>query len=405
MMSNRLRQPVWVLAALLPLAATACDAGTAGLGFCPFTFVGEVDSTFNDPRLDALFESTGRLVVASEGLIASTLTTCNAINTDLGEATSDDVQIACETASNAITAILDQNIELTLVAEYVAPECTVDSDLVIDCTADCDVNFDVEAQPPVCTGGELSGSCSGQCSGSCTVTGDVECSGSCHGSCQGECSATVDATCTGTCSGWCEGECSVLGSDGSCAGDCTGICHGSCEGTVDGSCAGHCEGSCQGECKADIDASCEGRCTGSCDVEWVEPVCEGGYLDVEADADCEAACETDGGIEVTCTEPQVIVSFSGTADDWGKAELLAATLTDNLDSLIALGEKALIVTAAAGDMASRLDEAATAASEIGLSAIECLALAIDAQVAALARVSITIEVTVEVTASGHATST
>lgn len=379
--------------------AVGCEGGGTGALFCPFDYSGPVDSQFGDPPFDELLEATARFQASANDLDTTVRGACNAINTDLGAATSTDTATACQNASTAIDAIVTANASATLTVAFLEPTCEVDARVVADCAARCDASFDVMATPPRCEGGELSGTCSGTCSGQCTVEGDVECSGSCSGSCQGSCDLEVRGACTGTCTGQCEGECSATAEDGSCAGECTGTCTGRCEGTIDGSCAGSCEGMCQGSCRADVEASCEGRCTGGCDVMFEEPRCEGGELVVDADVDCRAACEADASFQVTCQEPELIITFEGDVADLDSLEALIATLEANLPTLIAALRKARVVAEATLALGRQLDDAASSAARIGVDAADCLRLAVEAQVAAAAKVSVSVEVSVMVSAS------
>lgn len=382
----------WLLS-LLALAA-ACDEG--GPLSCPLDFTGPVSSAYGDPRLDALFEATGAFSVATAETDAEMRDACNAIAMDLGAATSTDTAVACENAATAIEDVLTTT-EATLLVDIVPAECTVEADAYVDCVAECDASFDVMAEPPRCEGGTLSGTCEGSCSGSCTVEGDVSCEGSCTGTCSGECSALVEGSCDGTCVGQCDGECSATAADGSCEGVCTGTCSGSCEGTLEGECSGTCNGSCAGSCEADVSGSCEGTCTGSCDVEWIAPTCEGGQLDVDADADCEAACEADASFDAECTPPQIVVTYDGASAV--ELEELVATLRANYPHILAAGRKAALMVQSTIDLAASLDDAASAAADAGLQAAACLGSAIEAQLDAAARIEVTFEASVTVSGS------
>ncbi len=361
---------------------------------CPHDFTGPVSSLYGDARIDNLFDATGRFSVAAVDLNDQVLDTCNRISTDLGGATGADVTAACTNASDEITAVLS-DAAVTINVQIIPPICTIDVDAYVDCAASFDADFDVTATPPRCEGGMLSGSCSGMCSGSCTAMGSVECSGSCSGSCSGQCTAMVEASCTGTCMGQCEGECTATDEMGNCVGECTGTCRGMCDGTIEGECTGQCMGSCEGSCRADIEGSCMGQCSGSCDVDFVAPRCEGGELEVDANVECQASCDSDVSIDAECTEPEIVVSFSGEGD---VADLIA-TLEANLPSLLSAAEKAGILVQAGVDLASGLGGATSAALDTSLQASICLVEAVDAQVAAAANVQITIEASVMVSGS------
>jgi hypothetical protein len=91
----------------------------------------------------------------------------------------------------------------------------------------------------------------------CTV--DANASISAAASCEAKGSADISATCSGTCNGKCSGACASKNANGECNG------------------------------------KCEGSCTGKCD----------GYADVNASAQCKAAAEVKGSLEVQCTEPEL----------------------------------------------------------------------------------------------------
>jgi len=377
---------------LLPLVLAGCL--TEEDVTCPHDFTGPVTSLYGDARIDGLFDATGDFSVAARDLDDSMLDACNAIATDLGADTGADVATACENASLAIEAAL-ADASGTIAVDVIPPVCTLDVDAYVDCVADCDASFDVEATPPRCEGGMLTGSCSGMCSGSCTVQGEVECSGTCRGSCSGSCSATVEGSCTGTCMGACEGTCSATAEDGSCMGECEGTCRGMCDGTIEGECAGTCEGMCEGSCRADVSGSCEGQCTGSCDVDFVAPRCEGGELEVDADVDCEASCEADASVMADCTEPEILVTLDGEGDI---ADVIA-TLEANLPAILEAAERAAVLASAGVELAGRLGDATEAALDTSVQASVCLVEAIDAQIAAAARIEVTISASVEVSGS------
>ncbi len=355
------------------------------------------DSNFGDAKVDGLLKATGNFSTTATELEKSVRDACNAISSDLGGASSDDTKTACENAVAQINQTLE-NTDVTLVVDFVAPICSVDLDAVVDCTAACDVNFDATATPPTCTGGELSGSCSGSCEGECTVSGDVACSASCSGSCSGICDATVSATCSGTCTGQCDGVCTVINNaTGNCEGSCEGTCHGTCEGTIEGSCSGKCTGTCSGSCRVDSEASCSGTCSGSCDVAFTEPKCEGGKLEVQADADCKAACETDASLDVSCNEPSIVFSFTGDASD--DVFKLVTTLEANYGAILAAAAQLEGIVTATVDLGGRLGGAVTAAASLGVKASDCVAQAIEAQIAAASSVSISVEASVSVSGS------
>lgn len=388
-----------VMTGAIALAGSACDTSDpTNIGTCNLNFANEVNATFDSGQLDALIEASARFGVTSRALDMSVRDACNAISTDLGAATSDDTATACANASAAIDAAFAANANVAVSIEFIQGVCSVAAQAIIDCTTECDVSFDAAATPPTCTGGMLSGGCSGSCSGSCSVDASANCTGSCTGSCSGSCDATVSATCTGTCSGQCEGTCDNM-NGGNCEGNCIGTCRGTCSGDIEGTCSGSCSGSCSASCTAEVSGSCEGSCSGSCDVDFVAPTCEGGKLEVMASAECKSACESDASFEVECTEAEIVLSYSGTVGDQGQLTALAATLEANYPTILAVAAKTAIVVDTVGELANELGGAASTAAGIGLEASDCLAQAVQAQVAAATSVSVTVEASVEVSGS------
>ncbi len=394
-----------VLAAALAgtLSLSSCGGvGSLAAAACSLELDADVDADFGDLHLDALIEATGRFAAAAEEIDVTIRGACNDISSDLGAETSTDTEVACANAVAAIDDVRVLNPDAELIVEYVPAVCTVNAALAASCTASCDIDFDATVTPITCEGGYFTGTCEGSCSGWCTVEGDISCSGSCTGSCQGSCSATVEAVCEGACFGQCEGACDVYDEHGNCAGACTGTCYGTCEGTIDGACSGHCEGSCQGSCRSTIEAECGGECTGECDVEWIEPRCEGGQVDIDAAAECEASCKAEAAYDISCTDPEVVVSFSGDPVDVAQLEALVLTLAENMSAVLVIQEQAGILVSATADIAEELDEALDAAADIGQDAFECFVAALSAHAEALATVSVSVTVSVDVTASASA---
>jgi hypothetical protein len=366
---------------------------------CRYDFTRPIDAAFDDGELDALLETAARLSVAARGIDEDVRAACNGIATDLGGESSSDTARACANAKMQIDRIKSANATAVLTVEYEPAVCSVSASAYVDCVGRCDASFDARATPPRCMGGMLSGTCSGTCTGRCTVEGTASCSGSCQGRCEGACDAEVSGECTGTCMGQCEGTCMAMGADGSCAGTCDGICRGRCEGSVRGSCSGSCSGSCMGSCTAEVTASCSGRCTGSCDVMFTEPRCEGGEWSVDADVDCQAACRADASFALDCTEPRLVVTFTGTVDSREDLLELAASLERHMPRLLAAAARAETVVSATVDFATRLGAATSAAAAAGLEASACLVAAVEAQVAATASIRVSVMASVSVSGS------
>lgn len=388
-----------LLCVLAGVSASCGKDGTLPATECSLDFSRNFDARFDNGKVDALLESTAKLNVTANAIEADVLAACNGIATDLGAASAPDVETACMNASTAIDGVLAANASITLVVEVVPAVCTVNAEATATCAAMCDASFDATATPPTCEGGMLSGSCSAMCTGSCTVEGSVDCTGSCSGTCTGSCSATVEGSCDGTCNGQCEGTCSAMDGDGNCMGTCDGTCRGQCMGTVTGSCGGECMGSCMGSCRADVTGMCDGRCTGECSVDFEAPRCEGGEVNVMADAECQASCEADASFDAECTEPEVIVSFTGAADTAADLDALAATLSANLPAIVSVLEKAEIIVMSTAQFANALDGVASAAVDAGVEASLCVAEALDVEVAALAKINVSVEASVMVSGS------
>lgn len=392
------------LGALALIASSCGEDGTSLPGTCSLDFDRPVDASFEDGRINALLEATARFNVAATDLESDVLTACNAINTDLGAETAEDVETACNNAQAAIEAELTAaEGTVSVVVDVVPAVCTIDAQATADCVAECDADFDVETTPIMCEGGELSGSCSAMCRGSCTLEGSVACEGSCSGTCSGSCTGTVEATCDGTCTGTCDGTCSSMGSDGQCNGTCEGTCRGECDGTIEGSCSAECSGMCEGSCRADVNGMCEGRCTGECTVEFTEPRCEGGEVNVMADAECAASCEAEASVMAECTDPEVVVTLEGDVTG-GDLDALAATLRDNLPPLLAALEKAEVLASASVELGNQVEGAIDAAGSASIEALDCLrqAFTVYGEAAASVEVSVSASASVSGTATGSA---
>ena len=384
-----------------PMLSLACsDSGSSSE--CAVDSASGTGSGFGDAELDGLLEATARFGVTATAIEADVRAACSNIATDLGGQASDDTAMACANAVAEMDRIFEANASATVTLEYTEPVCAASVDAVAQCAAECDVNFDATATPPTCTGGELSGSCSGTCQGECTVEGQASCEGECSGTCSGSCDATIVGSCTGTCAGQCEGTCSAMDGDGNCNGTCEGTCRGTCSGTFEGSCSGSCTGSCSASCRAELDGSCSGTCSGMCDVAFQAPTCEGGELQVDASADCEASCEADASFRLECSEPKVVLSYSGTASTSDDLDSLAATLEANYGTFLSVALKLDNMVSATADIAGRLGGATSAAASLGVSASSCLAKAVEAQVSAAASVTVSVQASASVTGSASA---
>ena len=142
-----------------------------------------------------------------------------------------------------------------------------------------------------------------------------------------------------------------------------------------------------------------GTCSGSCDLAFEQPTCEGGSLSVEASADCKSACECDASLEVECTLPELVISYSGPVGDAAQLSALVATLAANYPAILAVADKTAMVVTAATDLATQLSGATSTAAGLGLEASDCLFRAVEVQIAAATSVSVTVEASVEVSGS------
>lgn len=382
------------------LRSIALAAGLLAVAGCETTDIGSGDCNDLGDSPDALkvaaFLETGARFETQALAIASAVEAeCAAMAADLGvtvpmaTGNQSQVELTCRAVAQEIEAIIDAALpaEASLVVEYVPPVCSIAVDAYASCVAECDANVTADVQVE-CTEGRLVGTCSGTCTGECRVEGEVACAAECRGSCTGSCS--------GTCYGGCEGTCSATDSEGNCAGTCEGTCTGTCTGT--------CSGTCEGTCVAEVSGSCEGRCAGECDVDFEAPRCEGNAR-VDADVDCQAACEADLSAQAECTEPAVTVVATATIDPAAQERLdaLLATLRAHWPRLLALGAQLDEVVRTGADLVNAFEGAASAAGRLSVTAGVCVTETTAAVVAAMAELQVSLEVSVEVSVSVTAT--
>ncbi len=380
--------------------------GTCGNGFegdrGSYT-VGEFGGV-DDPdaaALEAFLNAVAEFDVAATALVGDLEDACRSMGQDLGvpdeEMPEGDLEATCQ----AVAAQIEEDraafeeANLTLVAEFEPAVCNVDFSISADCYARCDVNIDIDAVPPVCSGGGVYVNCDVGCRGECRLpSASVECNGSCQATCSGGCEGTCSGSCSGTCSGRCNGECTNTLEDGTCAGVCTGECVGSCDAECSGSCWGQCTGSCDGECIVEIDGGgCEGECWGSCEADVVPISCEGGYIDIETTAECEAACEAEASFHAECTEPRVFITFEGDIEGIAaRADIYAAAMENNLPLFLELIEDLALTVETGTELVATAGGGLSAAVNLGARAIACTTLAYSVSV----EISIEIEVAVEV---------
>lgn len=378
------------------LLLSACgEPGNPLPGVCSLDFNGPVNATFSDANVNTLLEAAATFNVSVNSIDNDVRTACNDISMSLGGMTSNDTETACMNADAEIQRVLMANAEATLVVEVIPAVCTTDINAYADCVAECDASFDVMATPVRCMGGEITGGCTGMCTGSCTV--DV--TAMCDATCRGTCSAEINGTCSGTCMGDCTGTCSSM-SGGMCMGVCDGTCMGRCDAQIEGTCMGNC----MGECTATATGSCMGRCTGMCDVMFTEPRCEGGEVEVMADAECTASCDADVSVQVECTEPQVAISFTGTAGALDDLMTLLEALERNLPRIIRAGEQAQVAISAAVTFGNTLEAAAEGSVSAGVEAVACLTEAVAVQLDAAAKVQVSFQASVMISGSAGVSS-
>src|SRR5688572_26321940 len=117
------RSVMMALGAATMLLGCGDDGGTLP-GECSLDFSGEVNSSFGDAELDALFEATGRFSVAAGQIEADVLSACNGISTDLGGESSMDPDVACMNAVTQIQRVKTANATAVLTIEYTPSVCS-----------------------------------------------------------------------------------------------------------------------------------------------------------------------------------------------------------------------------------------------------------------------------------------
>lgn len=363
-----------------------------GSGFNPDNnTVGDFGAGEAAGKVEAFLHAAGDVYTASLDVEADVLGACTAMAADLGipagelEPTGSELEVsaACGRVAeeiDAIVALLPTGVALGISATPAS--CTVDLDVAASCAAECDVTIEGEAM--VECDGELHGDCSATCTGSCSVSGTVSCAAACSGTCTGSCS--------GTCHGTCEGTCTVRDDAGDCVGECSGTCTGTCDAD--------CSGSCTGTCTSDVTATCEGECTGECSATW-EAECNG-EANVTANADCEAACDARANATATCTEPEVTITGVGVPDpaDQARIDALVTTLGENYPALLQAQARIQYALAPSLDaFVSSVEGAATSLADAGVQAGACMVVAVDVVTEAAGRIDASVSVTVEVSAS------
>ncbi|TAK30564.1 MAG: hypothetical protein EPO40_07780 [Myxococcaceae bacterium] len=366
-----------------------CSATTFNVEGRTFTTFG---TTADARKIDAFLQATLDLNAATIEIADGLTTTCAAIGTDLGLAASEyrpatagelPVAYTCRRVSQEVRTIIEAALPrgASLDVTIVPPVCQIDVSFAARCAAQCTATATVEV--PRCMG-ELVAECTGSCSGSCA--------GTCDGGCTGVCSGMCTGTCMGTCVGQCSAGCSATDSTGRCVGTCAGTCNGSCSATCTGSCTGSCSAGCQG--------SCRGQCRGTCSVQS-SVRCDGTY-DVQADAQCSAACEAQANARATCTDPQITIGSRATVSPAAlqRLNVLVTSLQRHYPRIVLNATRIdRVVRQSAPNFVASLNGVGTAASNVGLSAVACVARAGVVATDIASRFSASAQVSVEFSAS------
>ena len=343
-------------------------------------------------KVDAFLQATLDLNAATVEIADGLTTTCAAIGSDLGIAATEyrpstagelPVAYTCRRVSTEVRAIIEAALPrgAALDVTIVPPVCRIDVSFAAQCAAQCTAQATV--QVPTCMG-ELVAECTGSCSGSCAGTCEAGCTGTCSGTCTG--------TCMGTCTGQCSAGCSAMDSTGRCVGTCAGTCTGSCSANCMGSCAGSCSAGCMG--------SCRGQCRGTCSVQS-SVRCDGTY-DVQADAQCSAACEAQANARATCTDPQITIGSRATVSPAAlqRLNVLVTSLQRHYPRIVLNATRIdRVVRQSAPNFVASLNGVGTAASNVGLSAVACVARAGVVATDIASRFSASAQVSVEFSAS------
>ena len=383
------------LVAALAASAASCDSSSGS------TCGADFGATAQAQRIEAFLDASATWVTTADALDADLRASCLAMARDLQLSTSAfptaDMPQTTQTICNAVVTEIRSTLtavrgSATVTVESVPPVCEISVDAYAACAAECDVNVQPGNVDLMCQGGELRGQCSASCTGSCAVNATATCTGRCEGTCSG--------SCTGVCNGICNGTCSARAADGSCAGSCTGECQGSCS-------AG-CTGTCTGDCVTNVSGSCTGECRGSCSVEFVEPYCTGTVDPPMVDASCEASCNARAAANVNCTPGEVRITATGSLDAATQARFdrVRTAVQGHLGDvreIEARFQKLASATATLSTTATTIpsDVASLTAAKIA-SATSCIADAAQSIQAAVPQVSVSVQVSVQVSGSVYA---
>lgn len=350
----------------IPVLTNGCSAVSDATGaVCCKEYQPGTDMLTTDFKVDASIkgqftafaQASGDIATVGGNAVADVTGSCTAIATDLGADPQDPGAAGLAGTAlmnfwcNKAVAQINANFTATGVAkaqltlQYDPPQCSMSLSAQADCQAKCDVSgmCDIKANPPTCTGGTLEVDCKGGCTASGTAP-SFDCTGSCSGNCTGSCEAQggVAVDCTGHCDGTCAAGTAGNGvqTDGSCKGTCSGHC------TIDATapkvtCKGTCSGQCDAKCTA-APGQASVKCGGKCDVQATPLECKGGTLSggCMVDAKCSGSCNASVQAKATCTEPKLVIAFSGSvkAGAEGQYNALLNTLETNLPKLLVVVE-------------------------------------------------------------------
>jgi len=358
----------------LPIPGADCPAMKDG-NFADLKFEGsaEVQGKIKG-FLEAVYSLDKLALEMETNLIASCKELGMAIGMDEAKLTAEPkggegAKAVCTAVAGEVKAKLEAAGEVSLAIELGEPRCEADISAMTDCFAECGVEVSPGEFEASCEGGEVSGTCSAECQGTCTIEAGAGCEGTCEGDCKGEC----------------DGTCSTENEDGTCAGKC------------DGTCKGECTASCKMEGKAD----CSGSCSGGCSAELEAPKCSGDFKPPSVSADCQANCTAKTAASAKCTPPTIDIKIEGeaSADIEALVEGLKVSLPKIVEIQIGMATK-LVATGEA--LVSAGAELPSVASQAGLQAIGCVAIAAEMAVSASASVSVNVEASASVSGSAGA---
>jgi hypothetical protein len=319
-----------------------------------------VDATLTG-KYKAFMQAVGDVSAAAAVSVSDVTAACQTMALDLGADKADPTVQGkagaaaatawCALAKGQIDAKFGASGTLAgqLTVAMTPPKCEASFEAKASCEASCSgsAQCDFKANPPKCTGGNLSVECSGNCTATAGVS--MECSGSCSGGCSGSCQATgTPVACQGQCDGTCAAGTTAtdngIQADGSCKGTCSGTC--TMGSGVKVTCSGACQGTCDATCKAT--GTVKARCSGTCDADISAPKCEGGTMEggCTASAECSGSCSGSAQAKANCTPPSIALGYTLKAGLTAEQQVQAALA---LESIRVNLPKLLLVLKARGD--------------------------------------------------------